>query len=315
MADWAPTSSSTSDGPALSETLTCRFCGGESMPALRAWDRNRELSDEQFSYRRCFACGTFFLAAVPADLPSYYEGGYYDFDADGEPLWRTDPFRQRVEAERIELLSRYVQSGSLIEIGSGAGGFAAAAKQAGFDVTAIEMDAHCCEVLTERLGVTAICTDQPVEAMAELPKADVVAMWHVLEHLSDPGAALAVAAGRLEPGGILLIGVPNPESLQFRLGGPRWAHLDAPRHLSLIPAGALVDRGRVLGLQPVHVTTADLFGRHCNAHGWSTVLAPRPARGIPRPAQYASGALTRMLAPVEGRALRGSALRIVLRKG
>jgi hypothetical protein len=52
----------------------------------------------------------------------------------------------------------------------------------------------------------------------------------VLEHLEDPGAALARISGWLKPGGGLLVGVPNLGSLQALLGGARWYHLDVPRH-------------------------------------------------------------------------------------
>jgi SAM-dependent methyltransferase len=57
-----------------------------------------------------------------------------------------------------------------------------------------------------------------------------VTLWHVLEHLDDPAAAIARIAGWVRPGGTLLIGVPNLASLQAELGGQRWYHLDVPRH-------------------------------------------------------------------------------------
>jgi hypothetical protein len=138
-------------------------------------------------------------------------------------------------------------------------------------------------------------------------------MWHVLEHLPNPDEALAAVAAKLRPGGVLALGVPNPQAMQFRLLGARWAHLDAPRHLSLIPAGALIERAGELGLEPVVVTTSDPFGYHCNAHGWSCALVRHPSEGIPRPAQHGALALTRLLAPIERRGLRGSALLMLLR--
>ncbi len=67
---------------------------------------------------------------------------------------------------------------------------------------------------------------------------DAVTLWHVLEHLDDPGEALATIAGWLAPGGALLVGVPNLASLQARIGGDRWFHLDVPRHrVHFTPAG------------------------------------------------------------------------------
>ncbi|MBI5106345.1 MAG: class I SAM-dependent methyltransferase, partial [Solirubrobacterales bacterium] len=60
--------------------------------------------------------------------------------------------------------------------------------------------------------------------------AGAVTLWHVLEHVDDPAAALRAIRSWLPPGGTLVVGVPNLGSWQARVGGPRWFHLDAPRH-------------------------------------------------------------------------------------
>jgi SAM-dependent methyltransferase len=307
------------DGPVAAEptggrATACPFCGAPAERALEAWDRNREITDERFFYDRCVACGCVFLTNVPADIGRYYGGSYYGFDADGEPQWRVDAFLREVEAYRVGLLRRYVEPGPLIEIGSGSGGFAAAAKDACFDVTAIEMDSRCCGYLAQEIGVNVVQSDRPLEVLGTLPPARVIAMWHVLEHLPNPAEVLAAAADRLEPGGILAIGVPNPRSLQFRLLGARWAHLDAPRHLCLIPAAALIERAAELGLRPQMLTTSDPFGHHCNIHGWTYALQRRPALG-PAPARSRPGiAITRLARPIESRGENGSALLLMLRR-
>jgi SAM-dependent methyltransferase len=256
-----------------------------------------------------------FLADVPADLARYYGGNYYGFDARGEPASRSNPFLREVEAYRVTLLRRYVEPGQLIEIGAGTGGFAAAAKDAGFDVTALEMDPRCCEYLAQRLEVNVEQTEQPAEALNTLPSARVVAMWHVLEHLRNPAEVLAAAADRLEPRGVLAIGAPNPRSLQFRLLGARWAHLDAPRHLCLIPAAALIEHMYSLGLRPLLLTTSDPFGRHCNLHGWTYGFRQRPAHG-PKPTKSPLGAsITWLMGPIEHRGENGAALLLLFGKG
>ena len=68
--------------------------------------------------------------------------------------------------------------------------------------------------------------------------ADAVVCWHVLEHLEEPGAALERIAGWLPRSGTLMLGVPNLASLQARIAGGRWLHLDVPRHRHhFTPAG------------------------------------------------------------------------------
>jgi 2-polyprenyl-3-methyl-5-hydroxy-6-metoxy-1,4-benzoquinol methylase len=68
---------------------------------------------------------------------------------------------------------------------------------------------------------------------------DAVVLWHVLEHLPNPAAALQRVRGWLRPGGVVVIGVPNAASLQARIAGAEWFHLDLPRHRTHFTTGGL----------------------------------------------------------------------------
>ena len=59
-----------------------------------------------------------------------------------------------------------------------------------------------------------------------------------------PAAALGRAARRSRPSGVLVMAMPNADSLQARAFGDRWLALDLPRHLVHVPAQALVARLR-----------------------------------------------------------------------
>jgi 2-polyprenyl-3-methyl-5-hydroxy-6-metoxy-1,4-benzoquinol methylase len=294
---------------------SCPLCGGSSSHAFTARDRNREITQERFEYASCQSCGTLFIVDPPTDLGRYYEGDYYHFGPDGEPLWRSNEHRKRSASYRVGLVLNHVSRGHLIEIGSGTGAFASTAHAAGFDVSAIEMDERCCRYLSEREGINAICSDRPIEALSSLPPARVVAMWHVLEHLSNPAEILEHVAQKLQPGGVLAIGVPNPSSLQFRALGSRWAHLDAPRHLCLIPPNALMRKAEELGMRTLTVTTNDPEGLEFNLFGWISALRRRPATGAaPWPVVHVAKAVSRALAAVERRGHRGSTVTLIMRK-
>ncbi|HEV3319591.1 MAG TPA: class I SAM-dependent methyltransferase [Solirubrobacteraceae bacterium] len=296
-------------------TAACPFCGGPGPRMFDAWDRNRETTRERFAYARCRTCGTVFLIDPPADLGRYYAEDYYHFGPDGTPAWRSDEPRMRSAAYRVDLLRAHTARGRLIEIGAGTGAFASAAKSAGYEVSAIEMSERCCRYLSEHEGIDAICSDRPLDAIASLPPARVVALWHVLEHLPSPAEVLARVADKVLPGGLLAIGVPNPRSLQFRVLRSRWAHLDAPRHLCLIPPAALIARGRELGMASVALSTNDPDGLECNFFGWVSALRRRPAVGAtPDLVSHAARAIERGLAPLERTGNRGSAVTILMRK-
>jgi 2-polyprenyl-3-methyl-5-hydroxy-6-metoxy-1,4-benzoquinol methylase len=286
----------------------CRFCGGETVPAFAVEDRNRGVTAARFDYRRCRSCGTYVLAKVPADLGRYYPPAYYSLPTPSE-LDAADA----AEAPKLELLG-IAPAGRLVEIGSGPGQFALAARKAGFDVSAIEMDARCCEYL-QGAGVRAVCSDRPEVALAALEPARAIVLWHVLEHLADPVAVLTAAAARLERGGVLAIATPNPQALQFRLLRSRWAHVDAPRHLFLVSFEALRAQAKMQGLVLKQVTTSDPAGIHWNFFGWEHALRLRPARrASTRFTQRGARLLARAVGPVERRAMNGAAYTAVFVK-
>jgi 2-polyprenyl-3-methyl-5-hydroxy-6-metoxy-1,4-benzoquinol methylase len=288
----------------------CRFCGGESIVALETEDRNRGLSDDRFVYRRCRDCETIFIAQIPADLDRYYPQDAYSI-----PAGRHRRLATAAERWRVELLRRFVEPGTLVEIGPGFGIFAGAAVDAGFEVHGIDMDSHTTELLRAAPGITATTSDEPEKVLKTLPPSRAIALWHSIEHLPDPAGMLASAAENLEPGGVLALATPNPSSLQFRLLGARWLHLDAPRHLYLIPPRTLVERARELGLEELAFTTADPTGLQCNRAGWQWAGRRPLSRHKPSPAwTLSTGVLTRAVRPLERRGLYGSTYTVVFRK-
>jgi SAM-dependent methyltransferase len=290
--------------------VSCRICAAPTDALLTATDRNREVDVRAFEYRRCGTCGTVQLADVPGDIERYYAGDYHGVPTAEELRGRVD-----IELHKVELLRRHVQPGPLVEIGPSYGAFAFAAREADFDVTGIEMDAACCAYLEQTIGVRAINSSAAEEVLAQLPPSRVIAMWHVLEHLAHPLRVLEAAAANLEPGGVIAIGVPNPESLGFRLMGRRWAHLDAPRHLTLMPLDTLVERAAALGLERVATVVDDPFARHCNRFAWEYAMRRRPATGPSSLRLVRTSHLIEMaMGPVERTGMRSAAYTLVLQR-
>lgn len=287
------------------------MCDGPVSAELTALDRNRHLSNETFSYFRCGRCATLQLQPVPSDLGRYYTSEYYAVPPDRESL----ASGAAAEQYKLEIVRSFAAGGRLVEIGPAVGGFSAIMKDAGYDVSAIEMDADCCRYLRDVLGIETQCTDDPVAGLAAVGSVDVIALWHVIEHLRNPREVLAAAAAALRPGGIIALAAPNPESLQFRLLGSRWAHLDAPRHLVLAPAAAYAQVGEKLGLRPVLFTTRDEGTLRWNDFGWRESLAGVSSdRYVRHALRLAGGLVSRCMAPLDERGSMGATYTLVLRR-
>ncbi|HZN86676.1 MAG TPA: class I SAM-dependent methyltransferase [Burkholderiales bacterium] len=280
-------------------------------PYLRTRDLNRDASDEEFRYERCPDCGLASLANAPADLGRYYAAGYHEIPASAEGLERGAAH----DSYKIDLVRQFATRGRLVEIGPGWGAFCLLARRAGFEVEAIERDPRCCEFLQKELGVRAIRSDDPATALAQAATADAIVLWHVVEHLADPWAVLEAAARKLAPGGVLLIATPNPESFQLGLFGRFWTHVDAPRHLHLIPVRLLRSRMARLGLDAELATTTDPGSIGWNDFGWRFSLANlAPHRALKRPLRLAGRVLGKLAALIDNREGRGSAYTAVFRK-
>jgi len=276
-------------------------------------DWNRGLSQETFTYYRCPNCTMTFLEPIPEDLGRYYPPAYYPMPASLAELATV------AEGERykIDLVRRFTTSGRLLEIGPATGAFAYLAKQAGFQVEAIEMDAACCQFLEQAVGVRAIRSDHAAQVLGTLDGYDAIALWHVIEHVPDPWETLDAAAQRLRPGGILVIATPNPASFQLRIFGRYWAHLDAPRHLELLRVERLIRWAGGAGLQVALQTTNDPGGLGWNLFGWIESLANLWARATGRrwtPTPLGRAA-SRLMRPIErGPGFRGATYTLILRR-
>jgi SAM-dependent methyltransferase len=201
---------------------------------------------------------------MPANLGDYYPTQYYTLPASLKQF----ESGAAPESYKIELVQRFISKGRLLEIGPSNGNFTLLAKNAGFEVEAIEMDERCCQFLNEFVGIRAICSSDPTSALVLTQPYDVIALWHVIEHLPDSLAVLKSIAAKINPKGIVVIAAPNPDSFQFQIMGRFWPHVDAPRHVVLIPRQILIDRMSQLGFSLEMQTTNDKGGLGWNLFGW-----------------------------------------------
>jgi SAM-dependent methyltransferase len=135
------------------------------------------------------------------------------------------------DRQRLAILRRIVPAPArLLDVGAGRGRFVLAARAAGYEASGIEPSLRGAEAAAAAgAPVQQVTLEQ---ATIEPGSLDAVTLWHVLEHLEDPGEALERIGRWMAPGAGLLVGVPNLASLQAQLGGERWFHLDVPRHLT-----------------------------------------------------------------------------------
>lgn len=118
----------------------------------------------------------------------------------------------------------------ILEVGCNTGYFGEALIQAGYEVTGVEISESAGLEARKRLPEVFIGgVESFLAAPAFLDKRyDCITFGDVLEHLQDPAAVLQAMVGRLKPGGIVVVSVPNVTHIAIRamLFGGRWIYSD-----------------------------------------------------------------------------------------
>jgi len=105
------------------------------------------------------------------------------------------------------------KKGELLDIGCGTGNFLAAARDAGYEVTGIELDGNAARFAKEKLGLPRVLSLTIGEFARENAgtRFDVVTFFEVLEHQAAPAEFLKYAKACLRAGGYIALSVPNRE--------------------------------------------------------------------------------------------------------
>ncbi len=193
----------------------CIACGGEVTISLREVRDPDSL--DAFTIGRCANCGLGKTEPVPQDLGVYYSDQYY-----GNRHGFTQNLCNRRRLRWIESQRPDHNQRRLLDIGCGDGSFLQLARQANWEAFGVERSPQSARMA----GLEVF------ESIAQVSGTfDCITLWHVLEHLENPEEFLCAIRRLLSDNGTLFIAVPDFGSLQAKLFGKHWLHLDVPRHL------------------------------------------------------------------------------------
>jgi hypothetical protein len=84
------------------------------------------------------------------------------------------------------------------------------------------------KIAENKLGIDIIT---PNEFLKDDEKYDIITMWHSLEHLHNLKNYIHNITTSLSANGVLMMAVPNYESIDAKYYKENWAAYDVPRHL------------------------------------------------------------------------------------
>jgi 2-polyprenyl-3-methyl-5-hydroxy-6-metoxy-1,4-benzoquinol methylase len=154
-----------------------------------------------------------------------------------------------LEWERIVAAKRHLRGrvGAILDVGAGDGKFLRFMQRLGFSsvgTTASQRSAQRAAAGGVRMYLT-----ETLDGPREHAPYTLITYWHVFEHLSDPAAHVSQWRDLLDSEGLLLIEVPNIESIGAKLCYDAWLGSDPVHHINHQPLAKIVAQIEAAGLK------------------------------------------------------------------
>jgi len=207
------------------ENNTCRLCGGKGQQAILHDICTRD--NERFALNQCDNCALVTTYPMPSEkmLQQHYDRDYWQSGQLKNSTSLDTLYRLRM-APIVSTIRKYTTHDSkILDWGCGDGSFIRLLRNFGlhcFGIDAYKKDLNDPCIL----NATIQNTDFPDEYF------DIITCFHVLEHLADPLTSVKHALMLLKTGGLIIIEVPNLDSVGFQIFKRRWQPLEIPTHLN-----------------------------------------------------------------------------------
>lgn len=269
----------------------CPLCGPDSAPEPRGGAAPAVYAlPSGVLYQRCAHCATLFMSPRPtAEIYAAYYPSSRLMQVFAQRIFMASAQARHelIYKERLARMLNYFspgstlgQRGDYVEIGAGSGAFAALVQETGFfgRVIAIEPNADCAADCRQK-GLDVL--EQSVEQvdLALLQKAQLIACFETLEHLTEPANFIQTLFDKMPAGALLVLTTPNGLGFDIQELGAHsttlgWTHVHLFNPISL--AALLRKSGfSVLDVLTPGILDVDLVARAYEKQKQSQELPPR----------------------------------------
>lgn len=234
------------------EWVDCRLCGSRDVRVLFTATRSAR------QVVRCRGCGLVFYnpQPSPAQAASLYSTEYFESEFSADQVGDEVQLAHR----RLARIEREIGVGSLLDVGCGRGRFLGVACDRGWKAMGLDVSPAAVRLAAAAAGAPVYEGDLTRPRPAELPPVDVVTLWDVLEHLTDPVAALAQVPRWLRAGGLLVVQTQNANGVTAAWMRHRWEQF-VEFHLYHFSSRTLRLALERAGFEAVRIEGIDQFAR------------------------------------------------------
>jgi len=232
---------------ATEEVPACPVCGASDYAQFAVgFDYELLTCANPWRFVQCHACRHVWLNPRPAvaELGVVYPPTYYAYNYDTiNPIARKA--KEILDRRKISKIVRHCLKPpkSYLDVGCGDGRFLRVMEQMGVPrsgLYGLELDKRVVERLRGEGYSGVLC--ERAEDVSSFPEGgiDLVTMFHVIEHVDNPGTVIGRIRRWLSPGGVFALETPNLDSLDARLfQRTYWGGYHIPRHWNLFTPASI----------------------------------------------------------------------------
>ena len=196
-----------------------------------------------FKYDRCNECGFVLANPAPSDRAAseFYNSDFYgNYRTLEEENIQKRPYfsiSSYTDPRRLAGWLTCEKSARILDFGCGPASFLALLRdEFGFeDVEGLELNENSAGVAARSYGIKLTPTIEQLKHKTY----DVIILFEVIEHLTNPGEVISLFRDLLGPGGKLFITTPSVRSIPARYFPSHCGHYTAPSHVSLFTEEAM----------------------------------------------------------------------------
>ncbi|WP_047417698.1 bifunctional 2-polyprenyl-6-hydroxyphenol methylase/3-demethylubiquinol 3-O-methyltransferase UbiG [Cellulophaga sp. Hel_I_12] len=192
--------------------------------------KDYSVSREEFELRHDENLDMLVTFPQPEDVEKYYESEDYISHTDAKKSL-TEKAYQIVKSKNLQhklrIINRHASTKkSILDVGAGTGDFLNYAKRNSWQISGVEPN----EKARKKAAEKGVFLNAGIGELKDRTF-DVITLFHVLEHLPNLNHQIFSLNNLLNPGGVLIIAVPNFKSFDAAYYKEHWAAFDVPRHL------------------------------------------------------------------------------------
>lgn len=212
--------------------MKCRICNFDlksNSEFTKIQVRNPQNKSDIYMYIFCNRCGIGFLENIDSVLVrENYNEAYLEYQ-NGNIKSLFGKFLDYLYYPRKKFVYDYsIKKDSILDIGCGNGSFLDSVSSIYNNVFGSEFNKYALKIAKSKIKKLVVLSED-LDEVEE--KFDVITMWHVLEHISNPIKFLDQVINLMHNDSVLIIEVPNSDSVNFKIFNENYNWISLPEHL------------------------------------------------------------------------------------